>query len=156
MEITVYDNLNRRVVLNLTVGLTAGILAAFSTFFLMSKGRAAPSAEFYPVLIVPAGLILALFALIRMMSGARIRFNRATGEVVRFYSLFGREVRPKRFNLSDFDRVSLSRGFRAGYRVSLVGPDQDLAVLFTANLAAARDRADKVAAECGLKVSDQV
>ena len=110
-------------------------------------------AELYPVLIVPAGMILALFALIRMITSARIRFERETGEVVRFYFLFGREVRRTRFNLSDFDRVSLSRGFRTGYRVSLVGRDQDLAVFFTANLATARDRADKVAAECGLKVT---
>ena len=156
MEITIYDTLNRRVVLNLTVALTAGIFAAFSTFFLMSKGRTAMPAELYPILIVPAGMILALFALIRMMTSARIRFERETGEVVRFYFVFGREVGRKRFNLSDFDRVSLSRGFRTGYRVSLVGRDQDLAVFFTANLATARDRADKVAAECGLKVSDQV
>ena len=156
MEITIYDTLNRRVVLNLTVALTAGIFAAFSTFFLMSKGRTAMPAELYPILIVPAGMILALFVLIRMMTSARIRFERETGEVVRFYFVFGREVRRKRFNLSDFDRVSLSRGFRTGYRVSLVGRVQDLAVFFTANLATARDRADKVAAECGLKVSDQV
>jgi hypothetical protein len=156
MEITVYDTLNRRVVLNLTVALTAGILAAFSAFFLMSKGRAAMPAELYPVLIVPAGMILALLALIRMMTSARVRFRRETGEIVRFYFVFGREVRRKRFNLSDFDRVSLSRGFRTGYRVSLVGRDRDLAIFFTGTLATARDRADKVAAECGLKVSDQV
>jgi hypothetical protein len=156
MEITVYDNLNRRVVLNLTVALTAGILAAFSTFFLMSKGRTAIPAELYALLIVPAATILALFALIRMMTSARIRFERATGQVVRYYFVFGREVQRKRFHLSDFDRVSLSRAFRAGYRVSLVGRDLDLAVSFTANLAIARDQADKVAAECQLKVSDQV
>jgi hypothetical protein len=156
MEITVYDSLNRRVVLNLTVALTAGILAAFSTFFLMSKERTAMPAELYAVLIVPAVMILALFALIRMMTSARIRFERAKGEVVWFYFVFGREVRRRRFNMSDFDRVSLSRAFRAGYRVSLVGRDQDLAVFFTANLAIARDRADRVAAECELKVSDQV
>jgi hypothetical protein len=154
MEITVYDTLNRRVVLNLTVALTAGIIAAFSTFFLMSKGRM--PAELYPVLIVPAGMTLVLLALIRMLTGTRIRFERETGQVVRFYFVFGHEVRRKRFNISDFDRVSLSRGFRTGYRVSLVGRDQDLAIFFTANLATARDRADIVAAECGLKVSDQV
>ena len=156
MEITVYDSLNRRVVLNLTVALTAGILAAFSTFFLMSKERTAMPAELYAVLIVPAVMITALFALIRMMTSARIRFERATEEVIWFYFVFGCEVRRKRFNLSDFNRVSLSRGFRSGYRVSLVGHDQDLAVFFTAKLAIARDRADEVAAECRLKVSDQV
>jgi hypothetical protein len=156
MEITVYDNLDRKVVLALTAALTAGILAAFSTFFIMSKGTGPMPAELYPVLIAPAGMVLALFALLRTMTSARIRFERAIGEVVRFYSVFGREVRLKRFNLADFDRVSLSRGFRTGYRVSLVGRDQDLPVSFTANLAAARDRVEKVAAECGLKVSDQV
>jgi len=156
MEITVYDNLNRRAVLNLTVALTAGILAAFSTFFLLSKGRTVMPAEVYSVMIVPAAMILALFALIRLLTGARIRFERQTGNVVRFYFVFGREAGRKQFHVSDFARVSLSRAFRAGYRVSLVGRDQDLPVFFTANLATARDRADQVAAECGLKVSDQV
>jgi hypothetical protein len=156
MEITVYDTLNRRVFLNLTVALTAGIIAAFSTFFLMSKGRTAMPTELCPVLIVPAGMILILFALIRMKTSARIRFKRETEEVVRFYFVFGHEVRRKRFNMSDFDRVSLSRNFRTGYRVSLVGRDQDLAIFFTANLATARDLTDDVAAECGFKVSDQV
>ena len=156
MEITVYDTLNRRVVLNLTIALTAGIVAAFSTFFLMSEGRTAMPAELHPVLIVPAGMIIVLFALIGMMTSTRIRFERETKGVVRFYFVFGHEVRRKRFNMSDFDRVSLSRGFRTGYRVSLVGRDQDLAVFFTANLATARDRAANVAAECGIQVSDQV
>ena len=40
--------------------------------------------------------------------------------------LFGLEVRRRRFNLSEFDRVSLSQGFRAGHQVSLVGRDQEL------------------------------
>jgi hypothetical protein len=156
MEITVYDSLNRKVVLNLTIALTAGFLTAFSTFFMMSRGRTAMPAELYLVLILPAAMILVPFALIRLITSAKVRFERATGEVVRFYFVFGREVRLKRFNLTDFDRVSLSRGFRSGYRVSLVGRDQDLAVFFTPNLAAARDRVDRIAAECGLKISDQV
>src|SRR5579864_6974024 len=102
MEIAVYDNLNRRAVLNLTVALTAGILAAFSTFFLLSKGRTVMPAEVYSVMIVPAAMILALFALIRFLTGAGIRFERQTGNVVRFFFVFWPEARPKQFQLFEF------------------------------------------------------
>ena len=110
MEITVYDNL-KRVVLSLIVAVMVGVVGAFSTFFFISKGNTAIPPEAYPVLIAPVIMILALFAFIHMMTGARIRFERATGEVVQCYFAFGREVRRKTFNMPDFDRVSLTRGF---------------------------------------------
>jgi hypothetical protein len=60
------------------------------------------------------------------------------------------------FRLSNFDRVSLNRGFRAGYRVSLLGREQEAMVFATNNLGNARERADEIAGECGLKVSDHL
>ena len=60
------------------------------------------------------------------------------------------------FRLSNFDRVSLSRGFRAGYRVSVIGREQELMVFASNNLGNARERADEIAGECGLKVRDHL
>jgi hypothetical protein len=88
--------------------------------------------------------------------GATIRIERPSGKVFQLDFLFGLEVRRPRFNLSDFDRVSLSRGFRAGYQVSLVGWDRELKLFLTANLGSACHRAEKVAAECAPTVSDQL
>jgi hypothetical protein len=58
-------------------------------------------------------------------TGATIRIERPSGKVFQLDFLFVLEVWQQRFNLSEFDRVSLSRGFRAGYQVSLVGPDKE-------------------------------
>ena len=86
----------------------------------------------------------------------RFASSAPSGKVFQLDFLFGLEVRRQRFNLSEFDRVSLSQGFRAGYQVSLVGRDQDLKVFLTANLGTACHRAEEVAAECGATVGDQL
>ena len=78
------------------------------------------------------------------------------GKVFQLDFLFGLEVRWQRFNLSEFDRVSLSRGFRAGYQVSLAGRDQELKAFLMANLGTACHRAKEVAAGCGAAVGDQL
>jgi hypothetical protein len=156
MEFRIYDNLNRKVVSLIAVALTAGVLAAFTTFSLVPHPETRVPTQAYFILIVPAGMILAVFAVMNLMTGATIRIERPMGEVFQLGFLFGLEVRRRRFNLSEFDRVSLSRGFRAGYQVSLVGRDQELKVFLTANLGTARHREEEVAAECGLTVSDQL
>ena len=90
MEVGVYDSLNRKVLI--TVALTAGVLAAFTMFLLLPhQGTRVPT------------------------TGATIRIERPSGKVFQLDFLFGLEVRRQRFNLSESDRVSLSRGFRAGY-----------------------------------------
>ena len=157
MQIRVYDSLNKRVGRNMTVALTVSLLAALSTYLLVTPPHeiSLPAAA-YPILIAPVGMILVVFGLINMMTSAQIQIERVTGEVFRLDFLFGKQVRRQRFNLIGFDRVSLSRGYRGGYKVSLVGRDQDLTVVLTDNLAFARDWAEKVAVECGLKVIDQL
>ena len=156
MEVRIYDSLNRKVALLVTVALTAGVLAAFIMFlFLPHQGTRVPTQAYF-LLIVPMGMILTVFAVMNLMTGATIRIERPSGEVFQLDFLFGLEVRRQRFNLSEFDRVSLNRGFRAGYRVSLLGREQDVIVLITNNLGTARQRADEIAAECGLKVSDHL
>jgi hypothetical protein len=154
MEIRVYD---KKISRTITLALTASVLAAFSTFLVITphhETRLPPEA--YPILILPVGMTLVALALINMLTNAQTRIERPTGEVFRLDFLFGIEVRRQRFSLIDFDRVSLSRGYRAGYKVSLVGRDHDLTILITDNLASARGRAEEVAAACGLKVSDQL
>jgi hypothetical protein len=156
MEVRIYDSLHRKVALLVTVALTAGVLAAFTTFLLLPHQGTRVPTQAYFILIVPVGMILTVFAVMNLMTGATIRIERPSGEVFQLDFLFGLEVRRQRFNLSEFDRVSLSRSFRAGYQVSLVGRDQELKVFLTANLGTARHRAEEVAAECGLTVSDQL
>ena len=148
MEFTVYERAIRRLGLVMTLSLLLGMFAAFGiTYRLLPHGGTSTKmpVEFY-ILIFTVGIILPVFAIAEITTGVTIRIERATGEIFRMYTLLGREVRRERFNLSDFDRVSLSRGFRTGYRVSLLGRERDLLVCYTTNLGAARDRADKVAA----------
>lgn len=156
MEVRIYDSLNRKVALLVTVALSVGVLAAFTTFLLLPHQGTRVPTQAYFILIVPVGMILTVFAVMNLMTGATIRIERPSGEVFQLDFLFGLEVRRQRFNLSEFDRVSLNRGFRAGYRVSLLGREQDVIVLITNNLGTARQRADEIAAECGLKVSDHL
>lgn len=158
MEFTVYDGPVRRLGLILMLPLLLGMFAAFGIYSLLPHGGTSTNmpVEFYFSLIFPVGIVLAVFAVAEIRTGVRIRIERATGEVFRTYALLRWGVRREQFHLSDFDRISLSRGFRAGYRVFLLGRVQDLMVCFTTNLGNARDRADKVAAECGFKVSDQL
>jgi hypothetical protein len=118
MGVRVYDSLNRKVLI--TVALTARVLAAFTMFLLLPhQGTRVPT------------------------TGATILRR---GLSARLPILFGLEVRRQRFNLSEFDRVSLSRGFRAGYQVSLADREQELRVFPTANLGTACHRAEEVAA----------
>jgi hypothetical protein len=156
MEVRIYDSLNTKVASLIMVALTAGVLAAFTMFLLLPHQATRIPTVLYFILIVPVGMILAAFAIMNLMSTATIRIERTSATVFQVDFLFGLEVRRQRFNLSEFDRVSLSRGCRAGYQVSLVGRDQDLKVFLTANLGTARDRAEEIAAECGLTVSDQL
>jgi hypothetical protein len=156
MEFAVHDVPNRRFGPLIGIALISGILAAFATFLLLPHGPDKVSNHSYLILILPFSMILAVLLLISIMTSVRIHVERATGQVFRLFTLFGRQVWRERFNLSEFDRVSLSRAFRAGYRVSLLGRQQDLIVFFTNNLGNARDKAEAVAAECGLSVSDHL
>ena len=70
--------------------------------------------------MIPAVLIVGLM-LIMMTLGVRLRIERGMGEVSRVYSLLGLNLRVQKFNLSDFECVSLYRAYRTGYQVSLVG-----------------------------------
>lgn len=151
MEFRVYDGASRRVGPILIVGLAMGMLAAFSTLFLTAQGATRIRNGLFLVLLLPAAIILALSA-VHQLDDERADSHRAHDrEVLRQYAVFGLDVSRQRFRLSDFDRVSLNRNFRAGYRVSLVGREEDLTIFFSAKLGTAREQADKVAAECGLK-----
>jgi hypothetical protein len=156
MEFRVYDGASKRVGPILSAGLAAGMLAAFSALLLTAQGAARMRNGVFLVLLFPAAIILALSAALSVMMSVRIRIERMTGEVLRRYAVFGLDVSRQRFRLSDFDRISLNRNLRAGYRVSLVGREEDLTIFFSAKLGTAREQADKVAAECGLKLSDQL
>jgi len=112
MEFAVYDAQCRRAGLIIGVALIVGMLTALGTFFLIPHGGSNVPPGSY-LFLFPLTMILALFPLISIMTTVRIRVDRVTGEIFRLFTLFGHEVRRQRFNLSDFDRVSLNRGFRA-------------------------------------------
>jgi hypothetical protein len=159
MEFVVFGVERRRASLIVACALLFGMVAAFGTVTLLSpdatRTRAASfSALGLPVVAFTTLMILVMIVLVMMT--VRIRVEHATGEVFQLYGVFGLEVRRRRFALAEFDRVSLTRAFRAGYRVSLLGHQQDLMVCVTNDLGAARDRAGEVAAACGLKVTDQL
>ena len=155
MEFTVYDGQNKRAGLLIVVALIMGIVAAFGTFLMVRHGETTAPPGSY-LFLFPLTMILALFPLISITFSMRIRVERANGEIFRLFTLFGHEVWRQRFRLSNFDRVSLNRGFRAGYRVSLLGREQEVMVFATNNLGNARERADEIAGECGLEVSDHL
>jgi hypothetical protein len=156
MEFPVFDALSRKITMFVALALCAPALAIFYFAGLSPQGKAPMPAELLLVLSFPVAVTLAVVPFLNIMFGVRIRIERATGEVFRIYSLFGGEVRRQSLPLSGFDRVSLSRGFRGGYRVSLLGREHDLMACMTAKLSVARERANKLATECGLKVCDQL
>jgi ribosome modulation factor len=159
VEFEVYDSPAKRVRLAIVGAVVAGMVASFTTVFLASQGAAARGGrgfqEQFPILMIPAVLILGLLLIMGTL-GVRIRIERGTGEVCRVYSLLGLDLRVRKFNLSDFERVSLYRAYRTGYQVSLVGRERELVAFLSANLGSARERANQFAAECGLKVTDQL
>ena len=154
MEFVVFGVERRRASLIVACALLFGMVAAFGTVTLLSPDATRTRAAFFSALGLPVVAFTTLMILVMMT--VRIRVEHATGEVFQLYRVFGLEVLRRRFALAEFDRVSLTRAFRAGYRVSLLGHQQDLMVFVTNDLRAARDRADEVAAACGLKVTDQL
>ena len=160
VEFSVYDGPGKRVKLAIFGALVAGMVASFTTMSLTSQGAAARGGrgapEQFPILVIPAVLIVGLMLVMVMTLPVRIRIERGMGEVYRVYSLLGLDLRVQKFNVSDFERVSLYRAYRAGYQVSLVGRERELVAFLSANLGSARERANQLAAECGLKVTDQL
>jgi hypothetical protein len=154
MEFVVFGVERRRASLIAACALFFGMVAAFGTVTLLSPGATRPRASFFFALGLPV-VAFATLMIVGMMT-VRIRVEQATGEVFELHGVFGLEVRRRRFALAEFDRVSLTRAFRAGYRVSLLGHQRDLMVFVTNDLGAARERAAEVAAACGLKVTDQL
>jgi hypothetical protein len=159
VEFSVYGGPGKRARLAIVGAIVMGMVAAFTTVFLASQGTVARGgqglSEQLPILVIPVVLIVGLVVMMGTL-GVRIRIERGIGEVCRVYSLLGLDLRVQKFNVSDFERVSLYRAYRGGYQVSLVGRERDLVAFLSANLGSARERANQLAAECGLKVTDQL
>ena len=158
MDFSIYDSSAKRVGRAAVGALVAGMVAAFTAVFLASHGttkdgRGLP--EQLPLLLISLVLLVGLLFIMGTV-GVRIRIDRGMGEVCRVYSLLGLDLRAQKFNVSDFERVSLYRAYRTGYQVSLVGRERELVAFLSANLGSARERANQLAAECGLKVTDQL
>ncbi len=97
-----------------------------------------------------------LFLLMHVTTNVWIRIDPMQRKVFHIYKLFGYPVYRKIYDLSQFDRISLHRAFRGGYRATLVGREQEVAVSASWKLGWVRQAAEQVATSVGLKMSDQL
>ncbi len=152
-ENPVYDKVTRRLGAIVLVTLFAPIVIAL--WALRSVDRNASEG----LLIVAIFLVVVfagLFLLIHLTTNVWIRMDPMQRKVFHIYKLFGYSVSRKVYDLSQFDRISLHRAFRGGYRATLVGREQEVVVSASSKLGWVRRAAEQAATSTGLKMSDQL
>jgi hypothetical protein len=154
VEFRVYGKTSRFIIAIFAAPMLA--VAAGLFVFLSAEPAGGMQPGIYLVMAMPAMTTLLLTLLLSVTMGVRIRIERPEGAVYRIHALLGYELRRKRFALADFQRVSLYRTGRGGYHASLIGRDEELICSFSASLKEVRETAERVAAECGLKVTDHL
>jgi hypothetical protein len=111
-------------------------------------------------LVAALGVALALTVLIalsmQVATNAWIRISIGDGKISRFNKLFGYTVFKKDYDLRQFDRISLHRGFRGGYYASLVGREQEVIIARSMSLGRLREVAEQAAAVASVKINDQL
>lgn len=153
MEAPVYDRVARW-------GTSAGALVFFVPVIAFLIGLQATdrkaAADLLFVLVPLAFVYTGLFFFLHIMTNVWIRIDMVTGEVFQVYKLFVWPLYQRMYDLSQFDRVSLHRSFRGGYRATLVGRVREVVVAASWNLARARDAAERASAVSRLRVNDQI
>lgn len=114
------------------------------------------SGEFLMISGILTLFFIGLFLLIHLTTNVWIRIDRPGGKVVQLYRLFKWPVYRRIYDLSAFDRISLHRAYRGGYRAALVGRDREVPVGASWKLGLVRQGAERVAAFTGLKMNDQL
>jgi hypothetical protein len=104
------------------------------------------------LVVLSAGLLL----LIHLTTNVWIRIDPTQRRVIQIYKLFGYQVYRRNYDLSQFDRISLHRAFRGGYRATLVGREQEVVLSASWKLGWVRHAAEQVATSTGLTMSDQL
>jgi hypothetical protein len=100
------------------------------------------------------GLVASL--LVFAASSATVNIDIADRKVVNTWWLLGIPLRRKQADLADFDRISLHRLYRGGYRATLLGRAREQELAVTVNLARARAAAEDAAKLTGLRLADQL
>ncbi len=114
--------------------ITTGIALLFApVIFATSALLSAPagiSADLVGILSLLTSGMAVISLIAYVVVNARIDNDPPQAKILRFYTLLGRTIRQRELSLSRFDRISLHRGFRGGYWVSLLGRDKEIQSLF--------------------------
>ena len=153
MDAPVYDKVARW-------GTSAGALLFFVPLIALLIGLRAidrkAAADLLVVLEVLSAVYTGLFLFLHVMTNVWIRIDTVTTKVFHVYKLFVWPIFQRMYDLSQFDRVSLHRSPRGGYRATLVGHEREVVVAASWNLARTRDAAERAASASRLRVSDQL
>ena len=153
MENPVYDKVTRRLSAIVSVALFAPILIGLWTLRSVDQKVAD---ELLIVAIFLVVVFAGLFLVMHLTTNVWIRIDPMQRKVFHIYKLFGYPVYKKTYDLSQFDRVSLPRAFRGGYRATLVGREHEVVVSTSWKLGWVRPAAEQAATSIGLKLSDQL
>jgi hypothetical protein len=153
VEAPVYDRVARW-------GTSAGALLFFVPLLAFLIGLRAidrkAAADLLVVLEVLSAVYTGLFLFLHVMTNVWIRIDTVTTKVFHVYKLFVWPIYQRMYDLSQFDRVSLHRSPRGGYRATLVGRDREVVVAASWNLARARNAAERTSAVSRLRLNDQI
>ena len=156
MEIPVYDRLSRRLVLGIIPVLFLPIAIVFRTFWSNPAFGGSIPHDISFLLISLTAFTAALSLVLYLLTNARTNIDPDEGKVFRAYKLFGWTMYRRDLELSQFDRVSLHRGARGGYRAMLVGREKEVVLRLSADLGQTRKAAEDAASVSGLKLNDQL
>ena len=112
------------------------------------------------VLLVIIGFIavfcVGLFLLVHLTTNVWIGIDPADKKISQRYKFFAWPIYQRTYDLSQFDRISLHRAFRGGYRATLIGREREVVVVMSSRLGVARGAAERAATITGLRISDQL
>lgn len=153
MEAPVYDKVARW-------GTSAGALVFFVPLIAFLIGLRAidrkAAADLLVILVVLSAVYTVLFLFLHVITNVWIRIDAVTTKVFQIYKLSVWPIYQRMYTLSQFDRVSLHRAPRGGYRATLVGRDREVVVAASWNLPRARDAAERASAVSRLRLNDQI
>lgn len=114
------------------------------------------SAELLFVLVPLVIVNVGLFLLLQIATNVWIRIDMTERKASQLYKLFGWTVFRRAYDLAQFDHISLHRIYRGGYRATLVGREREVVVAASRKLGSVRQAAERMAAESGFRLADQL
>ena len=157
MENPVYDGVTRRLGAIVLLVVFVPIIPVLSALRSLAQK---PSDQILTVMVVVMVLLVmvsaGLLLLIHLTTNVWISIDPMRRTVVQTYKLFGYSVHRKTYDLSQFDRISLHRALRGGYRATLVGREKEVVLSASWKLGWVRHAAEQAATSIGLRMSDQL